>query len=75
LNPREYRRNAQECWTHANDAKDEETMAVFQVMAIAWEKLAAEVESLQRHRSLLDRFIVPILRLPASLRAHSDSSA
>ena len=74
LNPSEYRRNAQECWTHANDATDEETKAVFHLTAVAWEKLAAEVESLQRHRSLLERFVVSILRLPASLRARLDSS-
>ena len=75
LNPSKYRRNAQKCWAHANDAADEETKSVFQLVAVAWEKLGTAVESLQRHRSLFARFIVSSPpRLPSSPQVRSDSS-
>jgi hypothetical protein len=74
LNLIECRRNAQECWAHANDAADEETKALFQQIAVAWEKLGTAVESLQRHRSLFARFIVySPPRHPSSPQARSDS--
>ena len=75
LNPSKYLRNAQKCWAHANDAADEETKSVFQLVAVAWEKLAEEAESVQRHQSLPARLIDPNpLQLPVSPQARSDSS-
>jgi hypothetical protein len=62
LNLIECRRNAQECWAHANDAADEETKALFPQIAVAWEKLGTVVESLQRHRSLGGEPVKPSFR-------------
>jgi len=75
FNPSEYRRNAQDCWAHANDTMDEESKAVFQVLAVAWENFAAVVENLQRYQSLSGRFVSPDPQLPASLLVRSDFSS
>jgi len=74
LNPSEYRRNAQDCWAHAGDATDEESKAVFQLLAVAWENFAAVVENLRGHQSVFGRFVVPDSQPPASPSVRSDFS-
>jgi hypothetical protein len=50
LKPDEYRRQAEECWDHANHAGDLETKAVFQLTAEAWERLASQVETREKEQ-------------------------
>ena len=43
----EYRRYAEECWEFIDNAKDIETKAVFEIVAVAWTMFAGQVGKLE----------------------------
>jgi hypothetical protein len=61
----EYRRYAEECWEFTDTAEDIETKALFELVAMAWAMLAAQVEKLQGDQGSEASIIPPLLQSAA----------
>jgi hypothetical protein len=65
LKSEEYRRYAEECWEFTDTAEDVETKAVFELVAMAWTMLAAQVEKPEGAQGSEAIIIPPLLQSAA----------
>ena len=61
----EYRRYAEECWEFTDTAEDIESKALFELVAVAWTMLAAQVEKLEGAQGSEPIIIPPLLQSAA----------